>query len=300
TPMRTRKLIRFAGAVALTFIPAIALVGLTLASSGGISGYSGDPLTNGGQICTSCHGGGVVPTVTLVGPTTVAVGSTNTYTLTITGGQQVSGGLDVAASRGNLIATDPTTWVLDREITHQFPKFDGGSGISWSFDWQAPITPTTITLYAAGNSTNDGQGTNGDAANATSLAVTVSLANNPGETAGPGVDPLLISSFDGGTGNIAFTYGAACGTTDNNVYYGPIDLVSSYWFDDVCAIGNTGSYSTFNPGTGSYFFVVVGNNGADEGSYGRDRQVGVESERPAFALSSCGASQNLNDTCIQP
>ncbi len=298
--MHNRNRLRRAGAVLLTLVPALALVGLALASSGGISGYSGDPLTNGGAICTDCHGGGIAPTVTLVGPTTVAAGSTNTYTLTITGGQQISGGLDVAASRGNLIATDASTFVLNREIVHQFPKFDGGSGISWNFDWQAPITPMTITLYAAGNSTNDGQGANGDAANATTLAVTVSLANNPGETSGPGLDPLLITSYDDGTGNIALTYGVTCGTTNNNIYYGPIDLVSSYWFDDVCSIGNSGSYSTFNPGAGSYFFVVVGNNGTDEGSYGRDRLAGVENERPPFAASSCGQPQDLNDTCIQP
>src|SRR5260370_19689723 len=65
------------------------------ASSSGISGFSG----KNGSTCTSCHFGGIQPMVTLTGPTSVNSGSTNTYTLTITGGQATrGGGLDVAAS----------------------------------------------------------------------------------------------------------------------------------------------------------------------------------------------------------
>ena len=71
---------------------------LAVAYPTGISGYSG----KSGMTCTSCHSTGAAPTVTLTGPTTVASGSTNSYTLTNTGGG--NGGLDVAASAGTFTA----------------------------------------------------------------------------------------------------------------------------------------------------------------------------------------------------
>jgi len=55
------------------------------ASSAGIAGYSG---MTAGVTCNACHYGGITPTVTLTGPTSVASGSTNQYTLTITGGRR--------------------------------------------------------------------------------------------------------------------------------------------------------------------------------------------------------------------
>src|SRR5437016_7517745 len=81
---------------------AILLASQANASSGGISGFSG----KNGSTCTSCHGGGIQPTVTLTGPTSVSTGSTNTYTLTIIGGSDIAGGLDVAASGGAFAVLD--------------------------------------------------------------------------------------------------------------------------------------------------------------------------------------------------
>src|SRR3989304_10308181 len=69
----------------------------------GAVGYSGNPDTNSGAICTNCHSGGVVPTVTLVGPTNVTAGSTSNYTLVI-GVAQAFGSLDVSVTAGKLNA----------------------------------------------------------------------------------------------------------------------------------------------------------------------------------------------------
>ena len=71
------------------------------ASTNGISGFSG----KSGSTCTSCHSNGTPPTVTLTGPTTVASGSTNSYTLTV--GGTGNHGLDVAASAGLAAAKPP-------------------------------------------------------------------------------------------------------------------------------------------------------------------------------------------------
>src|SRR5438105_15962067 len=56
------------------------LMPLANADSSGRAGYSGK---TAGRICTSCHSTNAGTTATLTDPTSVASGSTNTYTVTI-------------------------------------------------------------------------------------------------------------------------------------------------------------------------------------------------------------------------
>jgi hypothetical protein len=269
------------------------------ASSNGISGFSGDPST-GGLYCNECHTGGVVPTVTLGGPTTVAPGTTNTYTLTITGGQSTEGGLDVSASSGALSVNpgESGMQLLNSEITHTAPRPAQGfpRRVLWSFDWTAPAAPGSATLYGAGNSTNGAQGSNGDAPAITTLQVTVAgAAGTPGETSEPGIhQPLLVTGYNNLTGEISISYEGSCETDQNNIYYGPLADVSSWnWTDQVCDIGTTGT-GAFTPFGESIFFVVVGNKNGDEGSYGRS-SAGLE--RSPTLLNVCGETQDLSSTC---
>src|SRR5215469_12560759 len=100
---------------------------------GGVSGYSG----KNGSTCTSCHSNGTKPTVTISGPTSVTSGSTNSYTLTVSGGG--NGGLDVASTGGTFTAGS-TTQVMGGEITHT----TANSTHSWTFSWTAPtVTSNT-------------------------------------------------------------------------------------------------------------------------------------------------------------
>ncbi len=113
------------------------------ASSGGISGFSGKSTST----CTSCHSGSSsIPTVTLSGPTSVASGSTNSYTISVSIIAAGNGGVDVAASAGTFAAGTGTK-VLNGEIVHSAPS----STHSWTFSWTAPTVTanTTATLYAA-------------------------------------------------------------------------------------------------------------------------------------------------------
>lgn len=275
--------------------------GTASAYSSGITGLSGNPNTNGGAICNLCHTGGITPTVVITGPTTVAIGTVNTYTLTISGGQRIAGGLDVSASDGALGATDPDTRLLSGEITHQFPRMvDAAGRVSWSFEWAAPIFPGTVTLYGAGNSVNLANAFQGDAPAAATLAIdVVGAAATPGESSSIGNPPLLVTGYDELTGNLALSYASGCETSDNAIYFGPLNQVASYGYSgEVCAIGTGGSYASFNPGAGSFFFVVVGNKSGDEGSYGLSRTTaGVQNERPPFAGNLCGVSQDLTQRC---
>ena len=140
------------------------------AFGGGESGYSG----KNGVTCTQCHSNGTAPKVTLTGPVSVASGSTNTYTLTISG--TGNGGLDVAASAGTFAAGSGTK-VANGEITQSSPS----SSHSWLFSWTAPTvtSTTTATVYgAAVDSFSGGTGT-------ITQNVTVTASSNPSLTLAP-------------------------------------------------------------------------------------------------------------------
>jgi hypothetical protein len=140
------------------------------ASSGGRSGSSG--MT--GSICNGCHAGGTTPTVELTGPTSLATDASGTYTLTITGGAAVVGGLDVATSGGTLQATDSATKLKSGEVTHKASTPFIGNSLVFTFTLVAPSTDGTVTLYAAGLSADDDGSSSGDKSAAATLAVSVS------------------------------------------------------------------------------------------------------------------------------
>lgn len=145
--------------------------------SSGINGYSGNPATNTGNTCATCHSGGVAPSINLSGPTVVRPGTINNYTLTISGGQQNSGGLDISASAGTLISTLANTKLQVGELTHTTRATAASDGtVSWNFSWQAPTTLGSYTIYSAGLSTNANSSTTGDGVANSVTAVTVSDA----------------------------------------------------------------------------------------------------------------------------
>lgn len=159
-------------AVMIVLLP----VSYTHASSSGRTGASQ------GIACNACHNGGVIPTVVLTGPSTVALGSTNTYTLTMSGGQQITGGLDVSASGGTLLATQPSTIVKNGELTQLRPfNADANGQITWTFNWQAPSVDADVVLYAAVLSSNGNFSTIGDAGATTTLTITVGAGGGGGQ-----------------------------------------------------------------------------------------------------------------------
>ena len=86
------------------------------AISSGITQYSGNPNTNSGDTCTFCHSGGVAPVVTLTGPDNIEAGTINTYTLSMSGGQENLGGFNVSASAGSLSAISTGADVANVEL----------------------------------------------------------------------------------------------------------------------------------------------------------------------------------------
>ena len=99
----------------------------------------------------------------------------------------------------------------------------------------------------------------------------------------------------GSGGSVAVTYTAACGATGHTVYAGNLATLRTgglTWSQRFCALGASGSLS-FTPSADVYF-VVAGNNGTTEGSYGRTSA----GERPAAGSGgACSYVQDLSGTC---
>lgn len=187
-----------AGVLAASFFSLTAYANKT-----GIAGYSGKAGSAVTCMNSSCHGGkpsDLTPTVTLKGPQSLAAGETGNYTLTISGGPAVTGGLDVAVNGGTLKATNTTeTQLFSGELTHKAPKAFTNGEVSFDFSLVAPTSSRTITMYASGNSTNNSDTFDGDHSAATTLDIQVTASSTPDAgTPDAGTDTPPDNSDKGG------------------------------------------------------------------------------------------------------
>ena len=195
------KRIRFIGLLLLFYS------GHAITASNGMTGYSGNlDSINGDSFCSLCHNSGITPTVAISGPTNLAPNSTGSFQFTISGGQQLFGGLNVSANSGTLMVQGSDTSIkkIGQELTHSQPAPENAGEIAWNFDWQAPATPGTYTLYAAGVSSDDDQSIAGDSSAKDSLTITVASSGptpvariSSPQTARPNTSV----TFDGSTSN---------------------------------------------------------------------------------------------------
>jgi glucose/arabinose dehydrogenase len=162
--------------------PALALlvvlpVNLAEASAGGRSGFSGDPASNAGTVCTVCHTPGSAPTpvVTLGGPSVIDAGTTAQFFVTLQGGPAATAGVGIAAGSdiGHLQPAGCGLQPLDGELTHIAPKAFSDGLATFLFNYTAPNYDTQVTLYAAGNSTNGALDLLGDGVASSSYSLTV-------------------------------------------------------------------------------------------------------------------------------
>lgn len=158
------------------------------ASFYGRSGYSGNPITNGGNDCTTCHEpGAAIPAVVINGPTTVQADSLNTYEVIISGGPAQTAGLDVAFSpnTGTLFPLGSETHLINGELTHAQPKsFSQGQAI-FTFQWRAPNANQAVTMYVAGNSANGDGNLTGDGVTTAQKVIQVTGGVQPSPTPPP-------------------------------------------------------------------------------------------------------------------
>jgi len=175
------------------------------ASQSGRDGFSGNPATNGGALCSTCHAGGASPpTLVLSGPTNILAGSTHTYTATLSGGPGVTGGIGVSATDalGSFSPVDADLHPVGDEISHVQPKPFAAGQVTFQFAWTAPGFDGAFTLYAAGNSTNGQIDLLGDAIAANTLVVNVTGGGPPPPPdPPPPTPPVTLEPFASGFEN---------------------------------------------------------------------------------------------------
>ena len=109
-----------------------------------------------GEGC-NCHSTDADSTVSvwITGPDTLQVGQSGTFTIHLTGGPKVKGGYNVAALLGSLMAVDTFSQKIDVELTHKLPRqFPVNDTLSWQFEYTAPSSVGTDTIYSVAQSVN--------------------------------------------------------------------------------------------------------------------------------------------------
>jgi hypothetical protein len=124
-----------------------------------------------------------------------------------------------------------------------------------------------------------------------SAAVTES--STPGEASGS--TPMRVTAFDRTTGAVTISYDAACASDDHTVYAGALSALGAMTFSQrFCNRGTSGT-TTFTLPAGSFFWIIAGNDGSTEGSYGTNS---AGAERPEdTGASACNLPQDLSLTC---
>lgn len=111
-------------------------------------------LNGNGCICHNLETDSTV-FVWISGPDSLQIGQSAIYKLFLTGGPKVKGGYNVAARFGSLAVIDTFSKIIDSELTHTIPKpFDSQDTISWAFEYTAPNTIGSDTIYSVAMSVN--------------------------------------------------------------------------------------------------------------------------------------------------
>jgi hypothetical protein len=200
------------------------------------------------------------------------------------------------------IVTDPTPLHVAPGAPAQMHVVAGGTG-PFTYQWLKDGVPLVDGGHVSGATTDTLVLDPAESGDTGGYAAVVSNACGPVNSREasllvavvPGEATLMLASYDRETGNIQVTYAPACSATDHILHSGPLAGARLYLYTaSACALGTSGTAS-FNPGTASFFFLIAGNDGSTEGSYGKDSH-GVE--RPAeMDPSACTLPQNPDATC---
>ncbi|OGF63656.1 MAG: hypothetical protein A2Y62_02075 [Candidatus Fischerbacteria bacterium RBG_13_37_8] len=152
----------------------------------------------------------------------------------------------------------------------------------------SPALPSTTNAYIR-YTIQTSQGSSNAISYDSFTIIGTGVTQNPAEAGVP-----MMCQKAGASITCTFTNGGSC-ATDNTIYYGDLANVSTYTYSGAaCSLGTMGTV-TFNPGNGDWFWVVVSNDGTNEGSYGKSSEG---TERPeATGVGGCDYPQDLTNTC---
>lgn len=220
------------------------------------TGITGVTQLNGAG-CT-CHDQNLGVTVTISGPTTLEYNQTGNYTVTISGGPLVRGGTNIAASAGTLIAGTGLR-SESGELTHISPKAPASGVVTFNFQYTAPGTTQTVTLYANGNSVNFNGNNEGDGWNFASNLninvvpiVPVEISSMRSEVSGNSINLFWTSATE--LNNMGFSVQRAIISNSENLIWNEIAFVNG---KGTTTEFNHYSFSDNNLNSGQYKYRLI-------------------------------------------
>lgn len=185
--------------------PLLLSLSVTNASEFGRSGYSGNPDTNQGAVCSVCHvplAGSPELGVLLFGPQQVDAGSAHSFLLVFdsTGAQTAGANISVQDGIGELSPVTADLQSSNGELTHVSPVAVGQGPVVFEFEWTAPSYDAEVQFYAAANAADGNRDLLGDRIGRTTLAVNVVNGTvAPPPPAPPPLAPLVeLDAFASG------------------------------------------------------------------------------------------------------
>lgn len=168
------------------------------------NGNAGAPMDNSGQTCTSCHAGTATQTTGVIFTDIPSNGYMPgvTYNFTVT----MSGALAYGFEMTPQTATSNVglgTWIAGSgtAVSSKYIKQSAkktGTSATWTFQWTAPTTATTVTFYGAFNYANNNNNTLGDVIKKSS----VTYFSNTTDIRENNTSAILISVFPNPTNKI--------------------------------------------------------------------------------------------------
>jgi putative metal-binding protein len=158
--------------------------------------------------CTSCHGGGRGPTVTIsVDPPLVDLGAAATVTVRIASSAPFGGFYLHSFSKGTFreIAGQGARLVTPTDVVHAAPKGAAGGQITFQVGWTAPAERGTVDFEAFAVAANGDRTSGGDAAGQGRLSLAVGC---------PGVE-LFVDADGDGYGSMLLPKEQVCEGTPN-------------------------------------------------------------------------------------
>ena len=260
-----------------------------LANGGGVAGYTGKPTSFApqGESCSQCHNGGTAPQVSIAGPSTLAAGQSGDYTLIVKTGE-TRAGAGVAATDGVVLTAGTGGGFRDSfgEMVQDGSKAVSGGQATFSFRVTAPLTGTTLRLWAVGLAAN-GSGTGGDSAAQITQDVSVTggaPATPPSTSSSSGASGSSGTSSSGSSGGSPASSSGTSGATTSGTANTPnADGSGSATADDG---DGSGRVRSSGPEAGSCAMTRMST--AASRNEGRKEGKG-ESQIPMLALAAGGA-----------
>ncbi len=180
-----KKILLLSSSITILSIALVSTNTSNASASSPPNGTAGAPADGGGATCTSCHSGTATQTTGVISsniPGTGYVGGT-TYNFTVTMSGASAYGFELTPQTATS-STGLGTWIAGAgtSVSGKYIKQSSkktGTSATWTFQWTAPTTATTVTFYGAFNYANNNNNDLGDIIKTSSVTY---LANTSGIT----------------------------------------------------------------------------------------------------------------------